>query len=62
MAIVDAATQQWQVEVGMFSLIALYFEYRKLQAARGPSQPGSVGGHSRPANDAGSHRVVANAA
>lgn len=46
----------------MFSLIALYFEYRKMQAARGSAQAGSVVEHVRPANDAGSHHVVASAA
>jgi hypothetical protein len=43
-----AALQQVASEVRMFSLIALYFEYRKLKAQ--PTAPATTAGHA--ANDA----------
>jgi hypothetical protein len=48
-------------EVRMFSLIALYFEYRNAQAARALTTVSSVANQVRPANDVGT-QVVASAA
>jgi hypothetical protein len=48
-------------EVRMFSLIALYFEYRNAQAARALTTVTSVANQVRPANDVGT-QVVASAA
>jgi hypothetical protein len=45
----------------MFSLIALYFEYRNAQAARALTTVTSVADQVRPANDVGK-QVVASAA
>jgi hypothetical protein len=48
-------------EVRMFSLIALYFEYRKAQASHALTTVTSVANQVRPANDVGT-QVVASAA
>ncbi|MBE2990960.1 MULTISPECIES: hypothetical protein [unclassified Sphingomonas] len=49
-------------EVSMFSLIALYFDYRRLQAARALTLATGAAQPIQPANDRGSNRTVASAA
>ena len=48
-------------EVSMFSLIALYFEYRKTQAATVQAEAAAIR-QVRAANDAGTNTAVATAA
>jgi hypothetical protein len=49
-------------EVPMFSLIALYFEYRKAQSARAQAIVTADAKAARAANDVASNRAVAKAA
>lgn len=49
-------------EVAMFSLIALYFDYRKLRAARASSATIAAAPRAAVANDTASNRVIATAA
>ncbi len=56
---IGAAAQQFLDEAVMFSLIALYFEYRKLQrtpATRATTPRAAI------ANDVAAHRAMASAA
>lgn len=46
----------------MFSLIALYFDYRRLQAAHARTLAAGAAQPIQPANDRGSNRTVASAA
>ncbi len=46
----------------MFSLIALYFEYRNARAEQAQTLPATATQTVRAANDAGSKRAVASAA
>ncbi|SFN72296.1 hypothetical protein [Sphingomonas sp. OK281] len=48
-------------EVPMFSLIALYFQYRKTQAAAVQAEAAAIR-HTSAANDAGANPMVATAA
>lgn len=52
----------FSLEAPMFSLIAIYFEYRKAGSSRALTPESAAGQPARPDNDAGSDRAVPTAA